>query len=149
MSQTAGSSRHVFGIRQKEITMASRLNPFAITTLALWFAWGTPSVFAQELVPTGPAAKSFMLSAFGVSVLRDGGLAVPNDGSIFGLNTNPSAVATVLRSAGAPTDKIRLDIDALLIRMPGHLVLVDTGYGPAGHGVVRESLSSAGVSPDD
>jgi hypothetical protein len=33
-------------------------------------------------------------------------------------------------------DKIRLDIDALLIRVRGHLVLIDTGYGPGGHGVV-------------
>jgi glyoxylase-like metal-dependent hydrolase (beta-lactamase superfamily II) len=82
-------------------------------------------------------------------VLRDGGLAIPNDGSIFALNAKPSAVATILSDAGAPTDKIRLDIDALLIRISGHLVLVDTGYGPAGHGVLRESLTSAGASPDD
>jgi glyoxylase-like metal-dependent hydrolase (beta-lactamase superfamily II) len=136
-------------IPQKEIAMAPRLNPFTITALAIWFAWGTPSVFAQELVPTGPAAKSFMLGAFEISVLRDGGLAIANDASIFALNANPSDVATVLSRAGAPTDKIRLDIDALLIRMPSHLVLVDTGYGPAGHGALRESLSSAGVSPDD
>jgi glyoxylase-like metal-dependent hydrolase (beta-lactamase superfamily II) len=90
-----------------------------------------------------------MLGAFEISVLRDGGLAIPNDSSIFGLNAKPSAVAAVLSKAGAPTDKIRLDIDALLIRTPDHLILVDTGYGPAGHGVVRESLSSAGVSADD
>jgi glyoxylase-like metal-dependent hydrolase (beta-lactamase superfamily II) len=117
--------------------------------LALGFICATSCAFAQELVATGPAAKTFGLGALEISVLRDGGLAIPNDGSIFALNAKPSAVAMILSDAGARTDKIRLDIDALLIRMPAHLVLVDTGYGPAGHGVVRESLASAGISSDD
>jgi glyoxylase-like metal-dependent hydrolase (beta-lactamase superfamily II) len=117
--------------------------------LTLWLSNGAPCTFAQELVTTGPAVKNFTFGAFEISVLRDGGLAVPNDGSVFGLNATPAAVATVLRAADAPPDKIRLDIDALLIRMRGHIVLVDSGYGSAGHGVLRESLASAGVSADD
>jgi hypothetical protein len=44
-------------------------------------------------------------------------LAVSNDATIFGLNADPAAVARVLHQAGAPTDKIRLDIDVLLIQM--------------------------------
>jgi glyoxylase-like metal-dependent hydrolase (beta-lactamase superfamily II) len=109
----------------------------------------TCGAFAQESVATRPAIKNFKLGALEMSVLRDGGLAIPNDGSIFGLHEDPTVVAKVLTSAGAPSDKIRLDIDALLIRMPGHLVLVDAGYGPAGHGVVRRSLTLAGLSPTD
>ncbi|MGH8138178.1 MAG: MBL fold metallo-hydrolase [Steroidobacteraceae bacterium] len=99
-------------------------------------------------MPTSPAAKTFQLGALEISVLRDGGLTIPNDGSVFGLNEKPAAVARILSEAGAPTDKIGLDVDALLIRMPGHLVLIDTGLGPAGHGVMRDSLASAGVSPE-
>lgn len=126
-----------------------RLRPFAIAILALLLIYGMPCAFAQGLVATGPGAKSVKLGAIAISVLRDGGLAIPNDGSVFGLNANPAAVAKTLREAGAPTDKIRLDIDTLLIRMGRRLVLVDAGYGPAGHGVVRESLALVGVSPDD
>lgn len=120
-----------------------------IAALTLGLACGAPGAFAQDSVATGPAIKNFKLGGFEMSVLRDGGLTIPNDGSIFGLHENPAAVAKVLTSAGAPPDKIRLDIDALLIRMPGHLVLVDAGYGPAGHGVVQQSLALAGFSPAD
>jgi glyoxylase-like metal-dependent hydrolase (beta-lactamase superfamily II) len=105
-----------------------------------------PCASAQEIVPTGPAAKSFMLGAFEISVLRDGSLAIANDGSTFALNAKTADVAKVLSDAGAPTDKIWLDIDVLLVRMPGHVVLLDTGFGPAGHGALGESLSSAGIS---
>lgn len=123
--------------------------PFAAALLALGLACTASLAPAQSLVATGPAARHFRLGALEISVLRDGGLAVPNDGSVFATNAKPADVAKVLRNAGAPTDKIRLDIDALLIRMPGHLVLIDTGYGAAGHGVLRESLKLAGVSPDE
>jgi glyoxylase-like metal-dependent hydrolase (beta-lactamase superfamily II) len=100
-------------------------------------------------VATAPAATSFNLGAIEISVLRDGSLLVPNDGSVFALNAKPAEVAKVLTGAGISTNQIPLDIDVLLIRMPGHLVLVDAGYGAAGHGVLRESLQAAGVSPED
>jgi glyoxylase-like metal-dependent hydrolase (beta-lactamase superfamily II) len=110
---------------------------------------GAPYTFAQKVVLVPPETKSFKLGALEISVLRDSSLNVPNDGSIFGLNTNPAAVANVLHEAGAPTDEIRLDTNTLLIRTPGHLVLIDTGYGPAEHGVTRESLASIRVSPGE
>ncbi len=121
----------------------------AITALMIWLFCGTPYVFAQKVVPVPPVTKTFKLGAFEISVLRDSSITVANDGSIFGANTNPAAVTKVLQEAGAPTDEIRLDTDTLLIRTPGHLVLIDTGYGPAEHGVTRESLASIGVSPDE
>lgn len=125
------------------------LRGLTISALALWLTGAATTAFADEgFIPTSPGAKTFKLGALELSVLRDDGLAIPNDGSVFGLNDKPPAVAKVLGEAGAPTDKIRLDVDALLIRMPSHLVLIDTGFGPAGHGVLRESLAAAGVSPD-
>lgn len=126
-------------------TLRIRWFATALLALAVCPSWA----LAQQLLATAPAAQSFRLGAFEISVLRDGGLSVPNDGSVFAQNATPADVAKVLRDAGAETDKIHLDIDALLIRMSGHLVLVDTGYGPAGHGVLRESLRSAGAAPDD
>lgn len=122
---------------------------FARALLALGLACIASCASAQELVATAPAAKTFRLGAFEISVLRDAALAIANDGSIFAQNAKPSDVAKVLADRGAPTDKIRLDIAALLVRMPGRLVLIDTGYGSARHGVLAESLKSIGVSPDD
>jgi glyoxylase-like metal-dependent hydrolase (beta-lactamase superfamily II) len=117
--------------------------------MALWVACAAASAFADEgPVPASPAAKTFKLGALEISVLRDSVLTIPNDGSVFGLNEKSPAVAKVLSEAGAPPEKIRLDVDALLIRMPSHLVLIDTGFGPAAHGALRESLASAGLSPD-
>jgi hypothetical protein len=98
------------------------LRQFTIALLALGLAGAVSRASAQDLVATGPAAKNFRVGAFEISVLRDGGLAVPNDGSVFARNAKPAAVAKVLGDAGATADKIQLDIDALLIRMPDHLV---------------------------
>lgn len=117
------------------------------TALLLALAAAAPGAFAQEPISIDPAAQAFKLGAFDVWVLRDGALKIPNNGAIFGLNANPAAVAGVLHKAGA--DQIRLDIDALLVRMPQHLVLFDTGYGAAGHGLLQESLAKAGVTPGE
>jgi glyoxylase-like metal-dependent hydrolase (beta-lactamase superfamily II) len=117
--------------------------------LTISLTFGALCTFAQKPVPVPQEAKSFKLGALQISVLRDSALNIPNDGSIFGANTNPPAIAKVLHDAGAPTDEIRLDTDTLLIRMPGHFVLIDAGYGQAEHGVMRESLASIGVSPGE
>jgi len=116
---------------------------------AVWLTYGPPPAVAQEPVPTRPAAQAFTLGAFELVVLRDSALAVPNNGAVFGLNASPAAVAKVLDEASASTDDIRLQIDALLVRSPGHIILIDTGFGPAAHGVLQESLALAGVSADD
>ena len=121
----------------------------AIPMLTISLTFGALCTFAQKPVPVPPEAKSFKLGELQISVLRDSALNIPNDGSIFGANTNPAAIAKVLHDAGAPTDEIRLDTDTLLIRMPGHFVLIDAGYGQAEHGVMRESLASIGVSPGE
>jgi glyoxylase-like metal-dependent hydrolase (beta-lactamase superfamily II) len=127
--------------------MSVRLAIVAATVL--WPVFGTFEANAQEFVSTAPEARAFKLGAIDVAALRDTALAIPNDGSIFGVNASPDAVAKVLSGAGAPTDKVRLDVNALLVRMPGHLVLIDLGFGSLGHGVLRESLALAGAAPKD
>ena len=102
---------------------------------------------AQGPVRVTPSAQSFHLGALELVALRDAGFAIPNDGKTFGLGASPAAVAAVLKSAGAPTDKISLSVDALLVKGPGRVILIDTGLGPKVGGVLLASLAKAGVAP--
>ena len=99
-------------------------------------------------VPVTPAATSFPLGAFTLVPLRDMLNVVPNDGSVFGKDQTPAAVASVLTAAGAPTNDVTLGVDALLVEEPGRTVLIDTGLGPKVGGVLMQSLARAGVAPD-
>ncbi|MDB5458499.1 MAG: hypothetical protein JWO72_240 [Caulobacteraceae bacterium] len=121
------------------------LNPLAAAAAALFALAGAQSAAAQA--PAAAAAQHFRLGAFELTALRDANFSPPNDAKIFGLNAGAAAVAQVLAEAGAPTDSIAMSIDALLVKTPGHLVLLDTGLGPAAHGVLVASLAQAGVTP--
>jgi glyoxylase-like metal-dependent hydrolase (beta-lactamase superfamily II) len=98
--------------------------------------------------PTPPAAESFPLGQFKLVALRDALNVVPNDNSVFGVGKTPAQVAGVLAAAGAPTDKITLGVDALLVQGAGRVMLFDTGLGPRAHGQLVTSLALAGVTPD-
>src|SRR6185437_2159438 len=95
-----------------------------------------------------PGIASFRLGALEVTALRDGGYVSPNDGGDFGHDVGRESVARLLAAAGAPTDRVALAVDALLIRAPGRVILVDAGMGPDSHGSVVASLKLAGVTPD-
>jgi glyoxylase-like metal-dependent hydrolase (beta-lactamase superfamily II) len=98
--------------------------------------------------PTPPAAESFPLGQFKITALRDALNVVPNNNSVFGVGKTPADVAQVLAAAGAPTDKITLGVDALLVQGAGRIMLFDTGLGPRAHGQVVASLALAGFKPD-
>ncbi|MGN6374632.1 MAG: MBL fold metallo-hydrolase [Sphingomonas sp.] len=117
------------------------LAPILLTTLAA----PLPVLAAAQAV--APAATPFALGAFKLYALRDMLNVVPNDNSVFGVGQTPQAVAEVLKTAGAPTDRITLGVDALLVEEPGHVVLIDTGLGPKVGGVLLQSLAKAGVTP--
>jgi glyoxylase-like metal-dependent hydrolase (beta-lactamase superfamily II) len=116
---------------------------------ALWSLCMGPAALAQAPPATAPAAQPFRLGAFDIVALRDGGFALPNDGKVFGLNSSPAEAAKVLAAAGASPDRIPLSVDALLVKMPGHVVLLDTGLGPRAHGALAGSLALAGVAPGE
>jgi glyoxylase-like metal-dependent hydrolase (beta-lactamase superfamily II) len=120
-----------------------------ITVALLGVVLVMPHAAADEIASVVPAAKRLKFGDLDLWVLRDSRLIVPNDGTVFGLNANPAAVAKVLSEAGASTDKVPLDVDVLLIKLPGHLVLADSGWGVEGHGVLQQSLKLAGLSLDD
>jgi glyoxylase-like metal-dependent hydrolase (beta-lactamase superfamily II) len=97
--------------------------------------------------PVAPAARAFRIGALRVDALRDELNMVANDGKTFGTDVGPAAVGQALKAAGVATDMLPLGVDALLVRMPGHVVLIDTGLGPKVGGVLPRSLALAGMRP--
>jgi glyoxylase-like metal-dependent hydrolase (beta-lactamase superfamily II) len=99
--------------------------------------------------PVSPAATGFKIGAFQAYALRDMDNVVPNDGSVLGVGQPIPAISKVLADAHAPTGQIALGVDALLVKMPGHVVLLDTGLGPKVGGVLPLSLNEAHVAPGE
>ena len=95
-----------------------------------------------------PTAKNFQVGRLQMFALRDAENVLDNDGKVFGVGVGPDAVANVLREAGAPTDKITLGVDALLVKAPDRVMLFDTGLGPGVHGALMGSLAKTGIAPD-
>lgn len=95
----------------------------------------------------GPAAHSFAIGPLKAWTLRDGAAARPNDGTLFpGAPT--AEVTRLLEAAGEAGDAIPLWYGSLLVRMPGHVVLIDAGPAPTpGRGVLA-SLALTGIAPD-
>jgi glyoxylase-like metal-dependent hydrolase (beta-lactamase superfamily II) len=93
-----------------------------------------------------PAATKFSIGKLTAFALHDADFAAANDGSVFAVDGTTDEVAKVLKAAGAPPDVIPLSVNALLIKVKDHVVLLDTGLGPQAHGVLRQSLKKAGVS---
>lgn len=125
--------------------MTKRIGRMASGVAAAALTFGSMAVAAPASAP--PAATWFKLGTLRIAALRDKLNALPNDGKVFGIDKGPAAVAAVLKQAGAPTDTITLGVDALLIRMPGRVVLIDTGLGPSVDGQLPKSLRLAAVMP--
>ncbi|WP_245572897.1 MBL fold metallo-hydrolase [Lichenihabitans psoromatis] len=124
-----------------------------IRTLRLSAALVTAVSFSSgalaKPVVVPPAAHEFDLGSLKVVSLRDADNVLENDGKVFGASVAPSDVARVLKAAGAPTDKITLGVDALLVKAPDRVMLFDTGLGPTVHGALMGSLEQAHVKPSD
>ena len=118
-----------------------------LASLALGGAFAALAVSAAPRVAT-PAATPFRVGTVEVVALRDADNVVANDGQTFGIGHPPKDVAAVLRARGAPADPIALGVDQLLVRLPGRLVLIDTGFGSKMNGVLVQSLALAGVRPN-
>lgn len=58
---------------------------------------------------------------------------------------SPEETGEVLKAAGAPTDTVTLSVDALLVKAPKRVILIDTGVG----GALQQSLAQAGTKPEE
>jgi glyoxylase-like metal-dependent hydrolase (beta-lactamase superfamily II) len=105
--------------------------------------------------PKAPAEKSgraerLQIGNLEAYALEDGHIVVPNDGQLLGFGRPPSETAEVLAAAGLPRDKIRLDIQCLLVKAGDRVILFDTGVGDASlaeAGHLPQSLALAKVAP--
>jgi glyoxylase-like metal-dependent hydrolase (beta-lactamase superfamily II) len=122
-----------------------------ISLMAFLAASVAGSAFAASTgpVPAEPGAQAFEVGTVHVTALSDAQFVAANDGKLFGVGIGPDAVSDVLKSAGEPTDRVTLGVDALLVQSGGSNVLIDTGLGPSAHGVLMASLAKAGLKPDD
>ena len=106
-----------------------------------------PGALTAGPIAAPPAAEAFMVGGLKLFALRDARYVAANDGRTFGVDVGPAAVAALLSKASLPTDHIDLSVDALLVIVPGHVALIDTGLGPKAHGGLIASLKAAGFDP--
>jgi glyoxylase-like metal-dependent hydrolase (beta-lactamase superfamily II) len=110
---------------------------------------------AASAADTPAVAKSENVHPFNIGdlvamSLRDGGIEVANDNSVFGVGQTPEAVAAVLGANGLPTDKLALSVQPLLVKSGDKVLLFDTGAGGAfgpGSGKLPAAMAEAGVDP--
>jgi glyoxylase-like metal-dependent hydrolase (beta-lactamase superfamily II) len=97
-----------------------------------------------------PAPVRLALGDAEVTVLSDGGLVLPMG---FYLPETPQVeIDALLTPHGLPTDMVRPDCNLTLLRTGDRVVLFDAGAGPLFQetaGKLPESLSAAGVAPDE
>lgn len=98
-------------------------------------------------VTVEPRATPVKVGALTLMSLRDAANIAPNNGKVFGIDQGTEAVDKVLAAAGAPTGQLSLSVNTLLVRLPGRVILIDTGYGDP-RGLTRASLKEAGVAPE-
>lgn len=94
-----------------------------------------------------PAAHPFQVGALKLVALHDAQYVLPNDGKTFGVDAGVPAVTELLRAGGAPTDRITVSVNALLVRTGARVVLIDAGLGTKNKGGLTGSLAEVGVSP--
>jgi glyoxylase-like metal-dependent hydrolase (beta-lactamase superfamily II) len=120
---------------------------FVHTASTFIFATSTllATVAFAQMPPQDPGSQAFKVGSFDLVALHDAQFVKPNDGKIFGVGHTPEEIGAVLKAGGAPTDTVTLSVDALLVKTPKRLVLIDTGVG----GALQQSLSQAGYKPED
>jgi glyoxylase-like metal-dependent hydrolase (beta-lactamase superfamily II) len=113
---------------------------------------------ASEAAPPPPALKGpqaggyyrFAVGDAEAIVISDGALAFQPIQPTWAPEATREELEGTLRAAFLPTDRVHLEVNTLLIRIGGELILVDSGagglFGPS-LGKVRERMVAAGVTP--
>jgi glyoxylase-like metal-dependent hydrolase (beta-lactamase superfamily II) len=114
---------------------------------------GIPEAEAATPALKGPQAGGYYRFTIGdveAVVISDGGLTFQPIQPTWAPEATKEELESALRSAFLPTDRINLDVNTLLIKIGGELILVDSGagglFGPS-LGKVRERMEAAGVKP--
>jgi glyoxylase-like metal-dependent hydrolase (beta-lactamase superfamily II) len=114
---------------------------------------GIPEANAAAPALKGPQAGGYYRFAIGeieAIVINDGGLSFNPIQPTWAPEASKEELEGMLRSAFLPTDRLSLEVNTLLLKIGGELVLVDTGagnlFGPS-LGKMAERLASAGVRP--
>jgi glyoxylase-like metal-dependent hydrolase (beta-lactamase superfamily II) len=114
---------------------------------------GIPEAGAAAPALKGPQAGGYYRFSVGeieAMVVSDGGLSFQPIQPTWAPEASKEELEGTLRSAFLPPDRITLDVNTLLLKIGGELILVDSGagklFGPS-LGKVRERLSAAGVEP--
>ncbi len=118
------------------------------------FPWsGAPEASPAPPALKGPQAGGYYRFTIGdveAVVISDGGLSFQPIQPTWAPEASKEELESALRSAFLPADRLNLDVNTLLVRIGGELILVDSGagglFGPT-LGKVRERLAAAGVQP--
>jgi glyoxylase-like metal-dependent hydrolase (beta-lactamase superfamily II) len=120
---------------------------FCAAAVSLTCAAFADDAFGPIVVPA--AAQPFKLGTLQLTALRDAQFVMPNDGKTFGSAADVPTVGNLLKASNLPADRLTLSVNALLVRAGKRVILIDSGLGPAMHGVLMASLGVAGVAPED
>jgi len=115
---------------------------------------GIPEAGAAAPTLKGRQAGGYYRFAIGeieAVVISDGGLSFNPIQPTWAPEASKEELDGMLRSAFLPTDRLNLEVNTLLLKIGGELVLVDTGagnlFGPT-LGKMAERLAAAGVRPE-
>jgi len=102
--------------------------------------------------PTLPQIDRFKLGSFQFTVIRDGATVLENPWEIFGVNQSPETVKARLAENFLPTDRFINSYAPVIIETGSEVILVDTGFGAAGHergaGRLLSGMKAAGYAPE-
>ena len=140
--------------RQGDVYAADALKIAGAAGVMAALPWsGIPEAEAAAPALKGPQAGGYYRFAIGdieAIVISDGGLSFQPIQPTWAPEASKEELEGMLRSAFLPTDRLNLDVNTLLLKIGGELVLVDTGagnlFGPT-LGKMAERLAAAGVQP--
>jgi len=110
----------------------------------------TPAATVAAPAHQAESVKNFAVGELSATALRDGGLDFPNDAKTLGVGRTAEEIAALLAASGAPTDKLSLSIQPLLVKTADKVLLFDTGAGTnmgSNGGGLPASMAAAGVDP--
>ncbi len=105
-----------------------------VAFVGLAFSIGVRAEVAFGPASAPPAARAFPVGKLNVVALHDAQFVSANDAKTFGVDVGATAVSDLLRASAAPTDRITLSVNALLVHSGKRVLLLDTGLGPKAHG---------------